>query len=565
MDGNLIQALPGPHNLDNYEKAYKNFDFASVEKEFSWFETGRINIAYEALDRNVTEKGLADKTALYYTNGPRVEEYTFGQLKKLSDKFANVLKKFGVKKGDRVGMFLPRSPELYISFLGILKIGAIVVPLFEAFMEEALKDRLGDCEAVAVVTSPDLKSRLPLQHLPALKHVFVVDNEKGGNVSATEIDWHQEMQAAPDTEAMVWVDRETPMLVMYASGADGKAKGVIHVHNGMVGHYITGKWVHDLQPDDVYWCTADPGWITGIVYGFLTPWMFGLPIVIKGGRFKAEDWCETLEKYGVTVWYSAPTAFRMIISGGDELLEKYDLSKLRHILSVGEPLTPEVMEWSMAKLGIPIYDTWWMSETGMNMICNYRCLPIKLGSIGKPFPGITAAIVDDDGNELPPNKIGNLALKAGWPSMLRGIWGSEEKYKEYFKFQPWFISGDSAYRDEDGYFFFQGRVDGVINTAGERVGPWEVENKLREHPAVKDAGVAGKPDALRGEIVKAYIVLNEGYEWNPDLSEELRNYVKKGLAAHAAPREFEVVPGIPKTKEGANDRKALKGWALGLK
>lgn len=562
MEQKVYKALPGEHNLMDYVKTSNEFKFESVENEFSWYKTGKVNLAYEAVDRHVDEKGTGGAKALYFSDGKNDLSFTFAQLKEMSNKFANVLRKFGIKKGDRVAIFMPRSPELYISFLGIFKSGAIAVPLFEAFMEEALKDRLEDSGAAAVVTVPELLPRIPRGALPELKHIFVVDEEVKG---AGTIDWRREVEEAPAEAKMEWVGLEDPSFILYASGADGKAKGLVHVHGAMIGYLVTGRWVLDLKKDDIYWCTADPGWITGIVYGFITPWLLGVPVVVRGGRFDADAWCSTLARYGVSVWYSAPTAFRMIMAAGDELLAKYDLDRLRHILSVGEPLTMEVLDWSLARLGQPVYDTWWMSETGMIMISNFRCLDLKLGSIGRPCPGIEAAVVDDDGRVLPPGQIGNLAIKAGWPAMARDVWKNREKYEDYLKLQPWFISGDAAYMDQEGYFYFQGRLDGVINTAGERVGPSEVERKLEEHPAVNRAGVVGKPDKLRGEIVKAYITLREGYGWSEELASQIRNFVKTGLAAHAAPREIEVVPAIPLTREGKVDRRVLKEWVLGLK
>lgn len=562
INNKVFKAIAGEHNLKDYEKACQNFKFEDVKNEFSWHSTGKMNIAYEAVDRHVNEKNSGESTAMYFSDGKRELSYTFSQLKLLSNKFANVLKKYGIKKGDRVGVFLPRCPELYISFLGIFKIGAIAVPLFEAFMEEAVKDRMADCSAAAVVTVPELLPRIPQNALPDLKYLFVVGGNSG---NSRELCWWPEVeQASPEAE-LEWVDREDPSFILYASGADGRAKGLVHVHGAMTGYLITGRWVHDLKEGDVYWCTADPGWITGIVYGFVTPWLLGIPVVVRGGRFDAGDWCATLARYRVSVWYSAPTAFRMLMAGGDELLKRYDLSRLRHILSVGEPLTLEVLDWSLSRLGQPVYDTWWMSETGMNMICNYRCMELKPGSIGRPFPGIEAAVVDDDGKILPSGQIGNLAIRAGWPAMARDVWNDREKYKEYFRVKPWFISGDAAYTDKDGCFYFQGRLDGVINTAGERVGPFEVEKKLEEHPAVSKAGVVGKPDQLRGEIVKAYISLKEGHPWAQELSESIRSFVKTGLAAHAAPREIEVVGEIPLTRDGKVDRRVLKEWVLGLK
>ena len=557
----LYQALPGGHNLVDYDTACREFRFESIEREFSWHETGRVNLAYEAVDRHVEEKGEGDQAALFFSDGNRELSFTFSQLKELSNKFAQVLKKYGIKKGDRVGVFMPRCPELYVSFLGIFKTGAVAVPLFEAFMEEAVKDRLRDSGAVAVVTVPELLPRIPGEALPDLTCVFVAGEPKD---ATTIISWWSEVEKASGEADLEWMDLEDPLFILYASGADGRAKGLVHAHGAMIGYWITGRWVHDLKEGDVYWCTADPGWITGIVYGFITPWLLGLPVVVRGGRFDTGDWCATLARYGVSVWYSAPTAFRMLMAGGDELLSQYDLSRLRHILSVGEPLTQDVLEWSLDKLGQPVFDTWWMSETGMNMICNYRCLDLKLGSIGRPFPGIEAAVVDDDGRVLPPGQIGNLAIRAGWPAMARGVWNDRLKYEDYFRVKPWFISGDAAYTDTDGYFYFQGRLDGVINTAGERVGPFEVEQKLEEHPAVLRAGVVGKPDKLRGEIVKAYLVLREGANWSQELSDDVRSFVKNGLAAHAAPREMEACASLPLTREGKVDRRVLKEWVLGL-
>jgi acetyl-CoA synthetase len=559
----LIPVMATSYNLKDYEEAYRTFDWKDVEKAFTWHETGKVNVAYEAIDRHVAE-GRGDKIALLYSDDTRSESYTFAQLQNLTNRFGNILRKYGIKKGDRVFIFMPRSPELYVAVLGALKIGAIVGPLFEAFMEAAVRDRLEDSEAVAIVTTPKLKGRVPVQELPVLKHVILVGDNENMELESGEISYHSEMQHASDDLEIEWVDREDGMLLHYTSGSTGKPKGVLHVHNAMIQHYQTAKWVLDLREDDIYWCTADPGWVTGTSYGIFGPWLHGVTSVVRGGRFSPEDWYQTIEKNRVTVWYSAPTAFRMLMGAGDELIKKYDLSSLRHILSVGEPLNPEVVRWGLKVYGLRIHDNWWMTETGGQMISNYPCMPIKPGSMGKPFPGIYATIVDDQGNELPPNRMGNLAIRKGWPSMMRKIWKNPSKYEEYFRLEPWYISGDSAYKDEDGYFWFQGRVDDVINTSGERVGPFEVESKLVEHPAVAEAGVIGKPDPMRGEIIKAFIALREGYKPSEELKEEIRQFVKTGLAAHAAPREIEFRDKLPKTRSGKIMRRVLKAWELGL-
>ncbi|MGF7088648.1 acetyl-CoA synthetase [Kroppenstedtia sanguinis] len=560
--GEMIPAMTEGNNLTSYEKAYENFDWKDVEKEFSWFETGKVNAAYEAIDRHVDSKN-GDKVALLYSDAQRDEKYTFREMKEQSNRFGNVLRKLGVQKGDRVFIFMPRSPELYFSFLGTVKVGAIVGPLFEAFMEAAVKDRLENSEATALVTTPEQLKRVPVQELPHLKHIILVGADEG-DLKEGVYSFEKEMKEASPELEIEWMDREDGMLLHYTSGSTGKPKGVLHVHNAMIQHYQTGKWILDLKEDDVYWCTADPGWVTGTSYGIFGPWLNGVTNVIRGGRFKPEDWYKTLETNGVTVWYSAPTSFRMLMGAGADLVRKFDLSKVRHILSVGEPLNPEVVRWGLKAYDRRIHDNWWMTETGGILISNYPAMGIKPGSMGKPFPGIEAGIIDDEGNELPPNQMGNLAIKTPWPAMMRKIWKNEPKYQEYFRVPGWYISGDSAYRDEDGYFWFQGRIDDVINTSGERVGPFEVESKLVEHPAVAEAGVIGKPDPVRGEIIKAFIAVRAGYEPSEDLKEEIRAFVKKGLAAHAAPREIEFKDKLPKTRSGKIMRRVLKAWELDL-
>ncbi|MCA1028690.1 acetate--CoA ligase [Cytobacillus kochii] len=557
-----LPAIQGNHNLKNYEEAYNSFDWTEAKKQFSWYETGKMNLAYEAIDRHA-ESDKKNKVALYYREGENKEKYTFKEMKDFSNQAANVLKAHGdVEKGDRVFVFMGRSPELYFSVLGAIKLGAIVGPLFEAFMEGAVTDRLEDSEAKVLITTPELLDRVPADKLPNLKHIFVVGEnvEENGKL----LDFRKYMQKASKELEIEWVEPTEGLILHYTSGSTGKPKGVLHVHNAMIQHYQTAKWVLDLKEDDVYWCTADPGWVTGTSYGIFGPWLTGTSNLIVGGRFSPETWYQAIEDYGVTVWYSAPTAFRMLMGAGDEVVKKFNLSTLRHVLSVGEPLNPEVVRWGVKVFNKRIHDTWWMTETGAQLICNYPCLEIKPGSMGKPIPGVKAAIVDDQGNELPPNRMGNLAIKKGWPSMMHTIWNNKEKYDSYFMPGDWYVSGDSAYMDEDGYFWFQGRVDDVIMTSGERVGPFEVESKLIEHPAVAEAGVIGKPDPVRGEIIKAFIALIDGYEATDELKEDIRQFVKKGLAAHAAPREIEFRDKLPKTRSGKIMRRVLKAWELDL-
>lgn len=561
LQGEVISAVAPSSNLGDYETTYESFNWENVEKEFSWYETGKLNMAYEAIDRHV-DAGRGGRTALLYSDAARDESYTFEQLFGLSNQFANVLRGLGITKGDRVFVFMPRTPELYVSILGTIKIGAVVGPLFEAFMETAVKDRLEDSGAVAIITTSALLPRVKRDELPELKHIIVV----GDDIEAGEgiIDFKAAMADASSEAEIEWVDREDGMIIHYTSGSTGKPKGVYHVHNAMIQHYYTGKVVLDLQEGDIYWCTADPGWVTGTSYGIFAPWLNGATNVIRGGRFSPADWYDTIQKNKVTVWYSAPTAFRMLMGAGEDVISQYDLSSLRHVLSVGEPLNPEVVRWGLKVYGKRIHDTWWMTETGGQLICNYPSMPLKPGSMGRPLPGVEAAIIDDNGNVLPPYRMGNLAIKTPWPSMMRKIWNNPAKYEEYFRIQGWYISGDSAYMDEDGYFWFQGRIDDVINSSGERIGPFEVESKLVEHPAVAEAGVIGKPDPTRGEIIKAFISLREGFEPSEELKADISKFVKVGLSAHAAPREIEFKDKLPKTRSGKIMRRVLKAWELQL-
>ncbi|SEM57170.1 acetyl-CoA synthetase [Paenisporosarcina quisquiliarum] len=557
-----LQVVQGDFQLSNYDETAKNFKWEDAEKEFSWYKTGKVNMAYEAIDRHA-ETDKKDKVALHYQDAERKESYTFGDMKKWTDKAANVyVNHSNLSKGDRLFIFMPRSPELYFALLGATKLGLIVGPLFEAFMEGAVYDRLLDSEAKAIVTTPELLNRIPLDKLPNLETVFIV----GENVEESDkfIDFKTALHNASESFEIRWVDKEDGLILHYTSGSTGKPKGILHAHYAMVQHYQSMKWVMDIREDDIYWCTADPGWVTGTSYGIFGPWLTGTTSLILGGRFSPDAWYNAIDEYGVTVWYSAPTAFRMLMGAGDAIVQQHNLSSLRHVLSVGEPLNPEVIKWGMQVFNKRIHDTWWMTETGAQMICNYGCLPIKPGSMGKPLPGIEAAIIDNQGAVVPPYTMGNLALKKGWPSMMRQVWNNKEKFESYFINDEWYFSGDSAYMDEEGYFWFQGRVDDVIMTSGERVGPFEVESKLLEHPAILEAGVIGKPDPVRGEIIKAFVALNEGYEPSDELITDIQQFVKKGLAAHAAPREIEFKDKLPKTRSGKIMRRVLKAWELKL-
>lgn len=554
--------LEVPPNFDDYDHTYRGFSWNQYRTELDWFE-GKINAAYNAVDRH-THTWRKNKIALLWVGEDGVEKkFTFEELSLLSNKLGNILKDFDVARGDRVFLFLPRIPELFIAFLGVLKIGAIAGTLFSAFQEQALFDRLDNSDAEVLVTTKELKARVDKvrRRLPHLKHIITVDTP----------DFTKSMDHASDELAVAHMDPEEYAFMLYTSGTTGKPKGVVHRHKAILQQHLTAKWVLDLQDNDTYWCTADPGWVTGIAYEILGSWSCGVTSLVYAGRFDPDTWYRILDKYNVTVWYTAPTAIRMLMAAGTDLVKKHDLSHLRHMCSVGEPLNPEAIHWSIKAFSMPFHDTWWQTETGAISIANYRCLDIKIGSMGKPFPGMKAAIVDDKGHELPPKTEGNIAIAHPWPSMMKTIWRRPQKYKSYFV-KKWYISGDRGWMDTDGYFWFVGRADDVIKTSGERVGPFEVESALVSHPAVVEAGVIGKPDAVRGEIIKAFVVLakdaqgqvarNKGQ--GEKLKEELSQYVKKHLAGHAYPKEIEFIDKLPKTRSGKIMRRILKAKELGL-
>jgi acetyl-CoA synthetase len=549
-------------NLTDYDAVAKTFDWKTAEREFDWSRTGKVNIVHEAIDRHAAGPRRG-KVALHYTDyAERDERYTFDDLKRLSSRAADVLRRLGVARGDRVGVFLPRVPELYITILGIHRLGAIPVPLFEAFMEQAVEDRLSDSEAVLCVTAQALKGRVPLGQLPALKRLLLVGAKEP--LAANESSYEAETATAADWVEPEWLTIDDPLIIHYTSGSTGKSKGALHRQYAMVGHYQTAKWALDLREDDVYWSTADPGWVTGTSYGIYGPWTLGVTSVVIGGRFDPDRWYQTIQKYRVTMWYSAPTAYRMLMSAGEAIPKKYDLSSLRHICSVGEPLNPEALKWIKKITALAPHETWWMTETGMQLICNYRKHDFPIGCTGKPFPGTYATVVDDQGKELPPGQLGHLVVRPGWPAMMKEIWKDKAKYDEYFRIPGWYVSGDSAYKDEQGFIWYQGRADDVIKTAGERVGPFEVESALVAHPAVAEAGVIGKPDEVRGHIIKAFVALRKGHQPSEALKKEIADFVKTNLAAHAAPREIAFVEKVPKTRSGKIMRRVLRALDQGL-
>jgi acetyl-CoA synthetase len=551
-------------NIISYEEKYRTFNWKHSEELLEYGKDGNFNIGYYCTDR-ICNKGFGNKLGLIWEGfSGEVKNFTYNDLRVYSNTIAKFLQDTGLKPGDRICIFMDRIPELYISFMGILKMGGIVQPLFSAFGEESLFTRLNDAKTAAILTTKKHagKIRRIKSQLPALTKIIIVDADD----KAPENDEiYFSMEKAPKVEHfdIVKVDRETPSVLHYTSGTTGKPKGALHVHSSIIAQFITANWVLDMQPDDIYWCNADPGWVTGTSYGIIAPWANGVTQVVLDAGFGTEKWYAFIQKYKVTNWYSAPTAIRLLMKEGLESVKKFDLSCLRHLCSVGEPLNAEAVLWSEKAFGKPFLDTYWQTETGSIMISNYPGMKIKPGSMGKPFPGITATVINP--NTFEPIKttgsVGLIALRPGWPSMMRMYWNNKATYDGKFK-NGWYICGDRASIDADGYFWFVGRDDDVINTGGHLVGPFEIESALLEHKAVAESAAIGKPDPVNMEVVKAFVALKPGFTASDDLELEIMNFVRKKLSPLAMPQEIEFVDSLPKTRSGKIMRRLLhaKEW-----
>ncbi len=552
-------------NIGSYDERIKNFDWSISEKELEYQDGNVINIGWYCSDR-ICEKGNGNRIALYWEGlGGAKKQYTFNDIRIASNTVGQFLRNLGIKNEDRVCLFMDKIPELYIGFLGVLKIGAIAQPLFSAFGDESLLVRLDNAETTAIITQKKHvnKVRRILEKTPYLKHIIVVDYDGKKPLQEREVAFDLETADKIQDLEIYPTKAESPSVLHYTSGTTGQPKGVKHVHYSLISQYLTTKWVLDLNEDDVYWCTADPGWVTGTSYGIIGPWSLGVTQCVLDTGFSAESWYQFIERYGITVWYSAPTAIRSLMKAGDELVGKYDLSSLRHLASVGEPLNPEAVIWSEKVFGRAFLDSYWQTETGSIMISNYPGMKIKPGSMGRPFPGITGSLVDTSTFEeiKETDKIGLIAFRPGWPAMMRTYWNNEATYQSKFQ-NNWYLPGDRAYIDSDGYFWFVGRDDDVINTGGHLVSPFEVESALLEHEAVAESAVVSKPDDVNMEVVKAFVVLKPGYEPTKDLELKIMNFIRKKLSPLAMPQETEYVKSLPKTRSGKIMRRLLhaKEW-----
>ena len=556
-------------NLRSYPEAYASFTWKAARQELDGLPGGALNIAHEAVDRHLAH-GHGGRLALRWLGKDDASrDFTYGELARLTNRFANVLTELGIGKGDRVFALAGRIPELYIAALGTLKNGSVFSPLFSAFGPEPVRSRMELGDARVLVTTEALYRKKVMawrNDLPQLRQVLLADAGESalppGTLSLTAA-----MNRASENFQIAPTRPDDMALVHFTSGTTGRPKGAVHVHEAVAAHHITGKLALDIHPEDRVWCTADPGWVTGMSYGIIAPLTNGATLIVDEAEFDAERWYRTLQNERVTVWYTAPTAIRMLMKAGTEIARRHDLRHLRFLASVGEPLNPEAVVWSAEAFGRPFHDNWWQTETGGIMIANFPSMDIKPGSMGRPVPGVEAAIVERGKDGVAtvesPMKVGELALRPGWPSMFRGYLHEDERYRKCFV-GGWYLTGDLAMRDADGYYWFVGRADDVIKSAGHLIGPFEVESALMEHPAVAEVGVIGKPDPVAGETVKAFVALKAGHEPSEALRKALLGHARQRLGAAVAPKDIDFRANLPKTRSGKIMRRLLKARELGL-
>ena len=556
-------------NLADYDAAVAAFSWDAARALLDGLPGGGLNIAYEAIDRHVAH-GRGGRVAIrWVAEDGRVEVFTYDDLRRSTNRFADTLRRLGVKPGERVYALLGRRPELYVAAFGTLKAGCVFCPLFSAFGPEPIRARMEIGEAAVLVTTAAYHRRkvAPWRaELSSLRHVLIVDPDPARRAEDA-LCLPALMETASDAFDIARTEPDDVALLHFTSGTTGRPKGAIHVHEAVVAHHVTGRYALDFHDGDVFWCTADPGWVTGTSYGIISPLTNGLTLVVDEAEFDAVRWYSLLEREQVTVWYTAPTAIRMLMKAGAEMVRGRNLSHVRFMASVGEPLNPEAVIWSYETFGKPFHDNWWQTETGGIMIANYRAMDVRPGSMGRPLPGVAAGIVErtaDGAREVAaPMSVGELALRPGWPSMMRGYLHEEERYRKSFA-GGWYLTGDLATRDHDGYYWFVGRADDVIKSAGHLVGPFEVESALMEHPAVAEAAVIGLPDPIAGETVKAYVTLKPGFEAGEPMRRELLGHARKRLGPAVAPKDISFRESLPRTRSGKIMRRLLKARELGL-
>jgi acetyl-CoA synthetase len=558
-----------PHLLDR-QTICAGFRWTDARRSLTGMPGGALNIAHEAIDRQAAGARAGHPAIIWLGAEGARRQISYAELNRAACRFANALASLGLQRGDRMFLLAPRIPALYVAVLGALKAGIVVSPLFSAFGPEPIVTRMNLGGGRALVTTAALYARkvAPVRaQIPTLEHVLLADAAPGAPLPDGTLDLDALLAQASESFATVATAPDEMALLHFTSGTTGKPKGAIHVHEAVVAHYATGLYALDLHPEDIFWCTADPGWVTGMSYGIIAPLVHGVTMIVDEAEFDPLRWYRILQDEGVSVWYTAPTAVRMLMKAGAEIARDFRFAKLRFIASVGEPLNPQAVWWGNDVFGLPIHDNWWQTETGGIMIANTVAQDIKPGSMGQPLPGVEAFVVQrrDGGVTLidTPDTEGELALRAGWPSMFRGYLNDEERYRRCFVGNL-YLTGDLVKRDADGYYWFVGRADDVIKSAGHLIGPFEVESALMEHPAVAEAGVIGKPDPVLGEVVKAFVSLKTGFAASDDLRRELLGHARKRLGPAVAPREIDFTARLPRTRSGKIMRRLLKARELGL-
>jgi acetyl-CoA synthetase len=550
-------------NLKSYTRTYKAFSWADAEKEFTWHKTGQMNIAYEAIDRWAADPEKRDQQALIFERGEEVRAYRYCELKELSCQWAHVFIKYGLKRGDRVFIFLPPSPEIYFAMLACSRVGVIFCPLYSTLAYDELEVRIRDAKPRGIVTHPDLAERLPIDAMSPVEHVFFTQGPLPG-LFPGEVLVADLLNQAPKEVQPTWLTKDTPLYLIYTSGSTGPPKGVVHAHRDMVGHLVTAQSVLDVRGDTILWTDGDPAWVTGTVYGAFAPWLCGATSAVQGDPFSASTCYRTLERHKVSVWYTTPVTIKKLMEAGQDLPTRYNLSRLRHIATVGEPLIPDLFYWVKKNLKHPPHDTWWMTECGMVCLANFPSMDVKPGSMGKPVPGVEAAIIDEKGDPLPLLTMGELALKVPWPSMMIDIWRDKARYEAYFTLKPWFLTGDMAIMDEEGYYYHQGRTDDLIKAGEKLVGPYEIEHILYQHPAVLEAAVISKSEPPSTPHLKAFITIGKTVTPSNRLKQEIKAFVKANLSPDTPLKEIDFLDELPKTSAGNILRRVLRARELGL-
>jgi acetyl-CoA synthetase len=556
-----IKAQRTDANLRSYEEVYRRFSWSEVEAEIAWTGQGRTNIAFEAIDRRIEERD--EVAALVFEKAGRVNTYTYSQLRSYSCQWANLLAGYGLAQGDHLFIYLDLRPELYFAMAACARMGVVFSPLFPTLLFDEIEDRIRNAKPRAILTHPDNAENLPHDAMAEVEHVLLTEGPAPGLFPQESV-VNELVRGMSDQFDTAWVERDAPLYLLYTSGSTGPPKGVVHAHQDMIGMKMTGRYVLDLNEGTILRTDAHPAWVTGTVYGAFTPWLCGATSVVIADPFSASTCYRTLEKHKVEVWYTTPSTVRRLMDAGGDLPARYDFSSLRHICTVGEALGPELYHWLKQNIGLPPHDTWWMTETGMICLANFPSMDTKPGSMGKPVPGVDAAIVSDDGDRLPMLTLGQLALKPGWPAMMREILRDEPRYRAYLRLPGWFLTGDMAIQDEDGYLFHQGRMDDLIKVGEKVIGPYEIEQVLCRHPAIHEAAVISREAFPGKSSLKAFLTVTDGFKPSSRLKSEIRAYVKPNLSSAIMLSEIEFVDELPKTRSGKLLRRVLRARELGL-